>query len=277
MTYAAVLTHVQPDPDGRAALACAVDIAKRFDAALIGVAAEMIPPLAFDGGYYSAGGRLDERDARDHRRPAQDARAACSRRRPPTFGDKRRLRLRRAAARAGHRRRLARRRPDRGGRRAAQRCTTPTDTARPPNSPSPPAARCWSRRRARRRCRPSRCCWPGRTPARRAAPCRDAHPVLRAGRPRGRGRGLPRRATLSRRCIEVDDVVARPAAGAGSPPRRRSSQETHPHGYHILRQASLEGADLIVCGAYGHSRLGEWVFGGVTADLLVTGSGLPAA
>jgi nucleotide-binding universal stress UspA family protein len=28
------------------------------------------------------------------------------------------------------------------------------------------------------------------------------------------------------------------------------------------------GADLIVAGAYGHSRLGEWVFGGVTRDLL---------
>ena len=28
------------------------------------------------------------------------------------------------------------------------------------------------------------------------------------------------------------------------------------------------GADLIVAGAYGHSRLGEWVFGGVTHSLL---------
>ena len=45
-------------------------------------------------------------------------------------------------------------------------------------------------------------------------------------------------------------------------------QHAHPDGFQILRQASLEGADLIVCGAYGHSRLGEWVFGGVTADLM---------
>jgi len=42
----------------------------------------------------------------------------------------------------------------------------------------------------------------------------------------------------------------------------------HADGFQILRQASLQGADLIICGAYGHSRLGEWVFGGVTADLL---------
>jgi nucleotide-binding universal stress UspA family protein len=32
--------------------------------------------------------------------------------------------------------------------------------------------------------------------------------------------------------------------------------------------AQNDGADLIVAGAYGQSRLGEWVFGGVTRDLL---------
>lgn len=36
----------------------------------------------------------------------------------------------------------------------------------------------------------------------------------------------------------------------------------------LIRVAQLERIDLIVVGAYGHSRLGEWVFGGVTADLL---------
>ena len=39
-------------------------------------------------------------------------------------------------------------------------------------------------------------------------------------------------------------------------------------GHEILRQAALFGADLIVAGAYGHTRLGEWAFGGVTHDLL---------
>jgi nucleotide-binding universal stress UspA family protein len=29
-----------------------------------------------------------------------------------------------------------------------------------------------------------------------------------------------------------------------------------------------EKADLIVAGGYGHSRLGEWIFGGVTRELL---------
>lgn len=36
----------------------------------------------------------------------------------------------------------------------------------------------------------------------------------------------------------------------------------------ILRFAAREDADLIVMGAYGHSRLREWVFGGATRDML---------
>jgi nucleotide-binding universal stress UspA family protein len=35
-----------------------------------------------------------------------------------------------------------------------------------------------------------------------------------------------------------------------------------------VRQAKLFGADLIVLGCYGHTRFGEWMFGGVTRDLL---------
>jgi nucleotide-binding universal stress UspA family protein len=34
--------------------------------------------------------------------------------------------------------------------------------------------------------------------------------------------------------------------------------------------AEDEGADLIVTGAYGHSRLNEWIFGGMTRDLLTS-------
>jgi len=37
---------------------------------------------------------------------------------------------------------------------------------------------------------------------------------------------------------------------------------------HLQSEANAIGADLIVAGGYGHSRLGEWVFGGLTADLL---------
>jgi nucleotide-binding universal stress UspA family protein len=36
----------------------------------------------------------------------------------------------------------------------------------------------------------------------------------------------------------------------------------------LLRLIHDENVNLVVAGAYGHSRLGEWVFGGVTRDLL---------
>jgi nucleotide-binding universal stress UspA family protein len=36
----------------------------------------------------------------------------------------------------------------------------------------------------------------------------------------------------------------------------------------LLRLVEEQSADLIVAGGYGHSRLGEWVFGGMTQDLL---------
>ena len=36
----------------------------------------------------------------------------------------------------------------------------------------------------------------------------------------------------------------------------------------LIRLAKDESADLIVAGGYGHSRLGEWIFGGVTRSLL---------
>jgi nucleotide-binding universal stress UspA family protein len=47
----------------------------------------------------------------------------------------------------------------------------------------------------------------------------------------------------------------------------------HPKGSvadELIRIATAERADLIVAGAYGHSRLGEWAFGGVTRDLLAS-------
>lgn len=38
----------------------------------------------------------------------------------------------------------------------------------------------------------------------------------------------------------------------------------------LVQLAKDEKADLLVTGAYGHSRMGEWIFGGMTHDLLAT-------
>jgi nucleotide-binding universal stress UspA family protein len=43
-----------------------------------------------------------------------------------------------------------------------------------------------------------------------------------------------------------------------------------PDAAHLIRIAQEERADLLVTGAYGHSRLGEWMFGGVTRELLTS-------
>jgi nucleotide-binding universal stress UspA family protein len=46
---------------------------------------------------------------------------------------------------------------------------------------------------------------------------------------------------------------------------RRARQEVAAELFQIVEE---ERADLIVAGGYGHSRLGEWIFGGVTRELL---------
>ncbi|HET8700697.1 MAG TPA: universal stress protein [Nitrococcus sp.] len=47
---------------------------------------------------------------------------------------------------------------------------------------------------------------------------------------------------------------------------RSASERSVAH--EIIQVAEDEGADLIVSGAYGHSRAREWIFGGVTRELL---------
>jgi len=65
----------------------------------------------------------------------------------------------------------------------------------------------------------------------------------------------------------VDDVAAA-LVRRGAKAQGKVVADAHADGMEILRQAALVDADLIVCGAYGHTRFGEWVFGGVTRDLL---------
>lgn len=66
----------------------------------------------------------------------------------------------------------------------------------------------------------------------------------------------------------VDDVI-RYLARHKIKAERRVEIQAHGSGAdQIIGLAEDEGADLLVSGAYGHSRLNEWVFGGVTRDLL---------
>ncbi|HYZ84350.1 MAG TPA: universal stress protein [Bryobacteraceae bacterium] len=55
---------------------------------------------------------------------------------------------------------------------------------------------------------------------------------------------------------------------------RRVSSGGEDIGRELLSRAVSFGADLLVIGAYGHSRLNEWIFGGVTQTILRE-TGLP--
>ncbi len=66
----------------------------------------------------------------------------------------------------------------------------------------------------------------------------------------------------------TEQVLANLAQHGIEATRRVIASEWANVGVALQGAARLAGADLIVAGAYGHSRLGEWAFGGVTHDLL---------
>ena len=68
----------------------------------------------------------------------------------------------------------------------------------------------------------------------------------------------------------VDDVVRYLARHRIKAERRVEVQAQGSGADQIIAFAEDEGADLLVTGAYGHSRLNEWVFGGMTRDLLTS-------
>jgi nucleotide-binding universal stress UspA family protein len=66
----------------------------------------------------------------------------------------------------------------------------------------------------------------------------------------------------------VDDVIAWLGChGVPAEARLATSPEDGP-AVEILKTVDRTGADLLVVGAYGHSRAREWILGGVTRDLL---------
>lgn len=90
--------------------------------------------------------------------------------------------------------------------------------------------------------------------------------------------------------VEVLVVDHQRKAGHGQEPGADIARHLARHGAHVevrrlssggkdvgrllLSQAAAFSADLIVMGAYGHSHLREWMFGGVTRTVLY-GAGLP--
>ncbi len=67
------------------------------------------------------------------------------------------------------------------------------------------------------------------------------------------------------RLADVEGYLGRHGVG---PCTRYYVNNTADTAAELIRVAQDEGAGLIVAGAYGHTRLGEWAFGGVTRELL---------
>lgn len=79
---------------------------------------------------------------------------------------------------------------------------------------------------------------------------------------------VSKRGAADEAVFETDDVVANLKRHGVE--ARALVTSVAPEGVtkEIERVAQLNNADLIVCGAYGHSRLREWALGGVTDDFM---------
>ena len=68
----------------------------------------------------------------------------------------------------------------------------------------------------------------------------------------------------------LSDVAAYVCRNGVAATREVWRQPRGPVAAEILHVVREEDADLIVAGGYGHTRLGEWIFGGVTHELLTS-------
>lgn len=109
--------------------------------------------------------------------------------------------------------------------------------------------------------------WKDTREARRAV--RDSLPLLRKA-------GRVSIAEIDERAAEgwnsnsLDDVVSYLSEHGVKATEKIRARAVKTVAGELMRIAHDEDADLIVAGAYGHSRLGEWIFGGVTHELLYT-------
>jgi nucleotide-binding universal stress UspA family protein len=68
----------------------------------------------------------------------------------------------------------------------------------------------------------------------------------------------------------IDDVARHLAAHHVAATVKTTAHAAGSAHSELIRVAQETNADLIVAGGYGHTRLGEWIFGGVTQGLLAT-------
>ncbi len=107
--------------------------------------------------------------------------------------------------------------------------------------------------------------WKDTRESRRAV--HDALPVLRGAKWVGLAT-ISEAEDEARTLASLDDVAAFLARHRIEVTAKIASRHGGSVAQELLRLIEQEHVDLIVSGAYGHTRLGEWMFGGVTRDLL---------
>lgn len=268
MTYATLIVHAQADEDGQARAALAADLADRFGATLVGVAARDFVPLALSptGPIVNPSVLADMTAAQEDLIRAELAAAEGV--------------FRAAAGRLGPR--VAWRASIGAPTRALAEAARAADLlviGRPPE-PADPASRADPGDVLMQAGRPvlvvpsgasrldaSRVvvAWKDSREARRAVA--DALPLLRrASSVRVVELCRPSDAPAVAPAVEeVAGYLARHGVEATAEAQEMTEGTAADA---LVRAAERHGADLIVAGGYGHTRLREWAFGGVTRSLL---------
>jgi nucleotide-binding universal stress UspA family protein len=262
-TWRTLLVHVQPETDASPRLTAAVDLAGKLDATLFGFAAEMLQPIAASDPTGLLGGQLltatlEVLDCNLATATAAFKRETTSLRTEwiavQAFPTNAATRLARAADLI-----VAGGSPldQRDGYRWCDPAELVLQAGRPVLVVPPGGGRLEARRIV--------VGWKDTREARRAVAdglpilkCADEVLIVEACRP-GEAEEAEVQTSAVVEYLQRHGIDARPKVVVGAPQDAAAQ---------LQGEAAALGADLIVTGAYGHSRLGEWVFGGVTSALL---------
>jgi nucleotide-binding universal stress UspA family protein len=267
MSFATLLVHVEADPTPDPRLALAIDLANQFDAKLIGVGAEFYRTAYYDFGVGTLiaaemDAEMDSVDADLKRAEEKFRSAADAVRQGWDWRTAVRFPLAEVAAEVRAADLVVTSRSGRGGAsdyKVALPGALILQTGRPVLVAPPDAVQL--------KVASAVVAWKDTREARRAVS--DALPFLKRAQKVHlveicESKDAAPAATT--RLADVADHLLRHSVNATVSVEVDEKDATAAH--HLLDVAERHDADLIVAGAYGHSRFQEWVFGGFTRALL---------
>ena len=265
MSFAAMMVHLDVERDCEQRVQLALALADRFQAALIGIAGLALRPA------FAAGGVVVYREPTEH-----DCRAVTAR-----FEEMGKKFLHPGTApqadRMAHRSRIALRARGAGGegsgsrhrRTQAHEGATCTTLSTPASSCCGRDGRSWWCPISSLHHRFAASWWHARTRANAGARC--ATRFRFCGKPRkfwwSRSARTDSKSQDKKSLADVARYLVRHGVIVADEIWKRARG---PAATELLELVRAEKADLIVAGGYGHSRLGEWIFGGVTHELLAS-------